>query len=142
MPSPSVPHYVPEFAQVPVHWIGDAIPSSHPLSYMLLILINLLGWPPKAVVLIARSVGCEFSEEYELSAHVGSSWHWKAPYPGAARPWAPLSGSCTWFHQEERLSLHLEVPPYDLTWRRLLGLLGGSSDLGLKHIISCFHFAF
>ena len=35
------------------------------------------------------------------------------------------------FHQEERLSLHLEVPPYGLTWRRLLGLLGESSNLGL-----------
>ena len=27
-----VPHHLPEFAQVHVHWIGDAIQSSHPLS--------------------------------------------------------------------------------------------------------------
>ena len=26
-----VPHYFPEFAQVHVHWIGDAIQQSHPL---------------------------------------------------------------------------------------------------------------
>ena len=96
MPGPFVPHYLPEFAQVPAHWIGDAIPSSHPLSYILLILINLLSLPPKAVVLIAQGVGCEFSEEYELPAHVGSSWNWKTPYPGVARHWAPLSGSCSW----------------------------------------------
>ena len=27
-----VPHYLPEFAQVHVHWIGDAVQPSHPLS--------------------------------------------------------------------------------------------------------------
>ena len=30
-PGHSVPHYLPEFAQVHVHWIGDAIQPSHPL---------------------------------------------------------------------------------------------------------------
>ena len=30
-PPLSVPHYLPEFAQVHVHWIGDAIQLSHPL---------------------------------------------------------------------------------------------------------------
>ena len=32
MPGPPVPHHLPEFAQVYVHWIGDAIQPSHPLS--------------------------------------------------------------------------------------------------------------
>ena len=32
MPGLSVPHHLPEFAQVHVHWIGDAIQPSHPLS--------------------------------------------------------------------------------------------------------------
>ena len=27
----AIPHHVPEFAQVYVHWIGDAIQSSHPV---------------------------------------------------------------------------------------------------------------
>ena len=31
-PSFPVPHNLPEFAQVKVHWIGDAIQPSHPLS--------------------------------------------------------------------------------------------------------------
>ena len=37
---------------------------------------------------------------------------------------------------------HLELPLYGLAWIRLLGLLGESSDLGLKRIISCFHLLF
>ena len=32
MPGLSVPHYLPEFAQVHIHWAGDAIQLSHPLS--------------------------------------------------------------------------------------------------------------
>ena len=32
MPSLSVPHHLPEFAQVHVQWIGDAIQLSNPLS--------------------------------------------------------------------------------------------------------------
>ena len=32
MPGLPVPHRLPEFAQVYVHWIGDAIQPSHPLS--------------------------------------------------------------------------------------------------------------
>ena len=31
MPGSSVLHYLPEFAQIHVHWVGDAIKSSHPL---------------------------------------------------------------------------------------------------------------
>ena len=31
-PDSSVLHYLPEFAQIYVHWVGDAIQSSHPLS--------------------------------------------------------------------------------------------------------------
>ena len=31
-PGSSVLHYLPEFAQVLVHWVGDAIQPSHPLS--------------------------------------------------------------------------------------------------------------
>ena len=30
-PSFSLPHHLPEFAQVHVHWVGDAIQPSHPL---------------------------------------------------------------------------------------------------------------
>ena len=32
-PGLPVPHYLPEFAQVHVHWIGDAIQPSHPLPF-------------------------------------------------------------------------------------------------------------
>ena len=32
MPGLPLSHYLPEFAQVPVHWIGDAIQPSHPMS--------------------------------------------------------------------------------------------------------------
>ena len=32
MPGLSVPHHLPEFAQVHVHWIDDVIQPSHPLS--------------------------------------------------------------------------------------------------------------
>ena len=32
MPGFSVPHHLPEFAQTHVHWVGDAIQPSHPLS--------------------------------------------------------------------------------------------------------------
>lgn len=39
---------------------------------MLLIIIHLLCSPPGAIVLIAQGVECEFSEEYELSAHGGN----------------------------------------------------------------------
>ena len=31
IPGLPVPHHLPEFAQVHVHWIGDAVQSSHPL---------------------------------------------------------------------------------------------------------------
>ena len=36
-----VPHHLPEFAQVHVHWIIDAIQPSHPLSYFYLSTFNL-----------------------------------------------------------------------------------------------------
>ena len=32
MPGISGPHHLPKFAQVHVHWIGDAIQPSHPLT--------------------------------------------------------------------------------------------------------------
>ena len=31
-PGSSVFHYLPEFVQTPIHWVGDAIQPSHPLS--------------------------------------------------------------------------------------------------------------
>ena len=37
LPGFPVPHHLLEFAQVHVHWIGDAIQSSHPLSPLLLL---------------------------------------------------------------------------------------------------------
>ena len=36
-----VPHHLPEFAQVHVHWIGDTIQPSHPLSPSSLFAFNL-----------------------------------------------------------------------------------------------------
>ena len=33
-PSFPVLHYVPEFAQTHVHWVGDVIQPSHPLSFL------------------------------------------------------------------------------------------------------------
>ena len=40
-PGFSVPHHLPEFAQVHVHWIGDAIQPSHPLSSRSPLALNL-----------------------------------------------------------------------------------------------------
>ena len=37
MPDSSVLHYLPKFAQIHVHWVGDAIWSSHPLPSPLLL---------------------------------------------------------------------------------------------------------
>ena len=37
LPGFPVPHHLPEFAQVHVHWIGDAIQPSHPLWYIYLV---------------------------------------------------------------------------------------------------------
>ena len=33
----SMPNHLPEFAQTHIHWVGDAIQSSHPLSPLLLL---------------------------------------------------------------------------------------------------------
>ena len=33
-PGSSVPHYLPEFALIHVHWVSDAIQASHPLSLL------------------------------------------------------------------------------------------------------------
>jgi hypothetical protein len=41
MPGFSVLHYLLEFAQTHVHWIGDAIQPSHPLSPPSLLVLNL-----------------------------------------------------------------------------------------------------
>ena len=38
MPGFPVLYYLPEFAQTHVHWVGDAIQPSHPLSPLLLML--------------------------------------------------------------------------------------------------------
>jgi len=38
MPGSSVLHYLPEFAQTHVHWVGDAISPSNPLPPLLLLL--------------------------------------------------------------------------------------------------------
>ena len=37
VPGSSAFHCLPEFAQIHVHWVGDAIPSSHPLCPLLLL---------------------------------------------------------------------------------------------------------
>ena len=37
MPGFSVLHHLPEFAQIHVHWVGDAIQTSHPLLSLLLL---------------------------------------------------------------------------------------------------------
>ena len=37
LPCPSLSHYLPGFAQTHVHWVGDAIQPSHPLSPLLLL---------------------------------------------------------------------------------------------------------
>ena len=37
MPGFPVPHYLPEFTQTHVHWLGDAIQPTHPVSLLLLL---------------------------------------------------------------------------------------------------------
>ena len=39
-----VHHHLPEFAQTHVHWVGDAIQTSHPLSSPSLPAFNLFQW--------------------------------------------------------------------------------------------------
>ena len=41
MPGFPVIHYLPEFAQIHVHWVGDAIQPSHPLSPPSSLVLNL-----------------------------------------------------------------------------------------------------
>ena len=41
MPGSSTLHYLPEFAQTHVHWIGDSVQSSHPLSFPSPLAFNL-----------------------------------------------------------------------------------------------------
>ena len=41
MPGFPVLHYIPKFAQARVHWVGDAIESSHPLLLLSLPVLNL-----------------------------------------------------------------------------------------------------
>ena len=41
MPGLSVHHQLPEFTQTQVHWVGDAIQPSHPLSSPSLLALNL-----------------------------------------------------------------------------------------------------
>ena len=43
LPSSSVFHYLPEFAQIHVHWVGDAIKPIHPLLPPSPLAFSLLG---------------------------------------------------------------------------------------------------
>ena len=61
MPGVPVPHHLPEFAQTHVHWIGDAIQPSHPLS------------PPSPSVLNLPSIRV-FSSESALC--IGCPKYW------------------------------------------------------------------
>ena len=61
MPGFPVIHYLPEFAQTHVHWVGDAIQPSHPLM------------PPFLLPSIFSSIRV-FSNE--LALHIRWSEHW------------------------------------------------------------------
>ena len=51
MPGFPVLHYLPEFTQTHVHWVGDAIQPSHPLSSLLL---GLQSFPASGSFLVSR----------------------------------------------------------------------------------------
>ena len=63
-PGLPVHHQLPELAQTHVHWVGDAIQPSHPLSPLLLlpsILPSIRVFPNELVLCIRWSKYCSFS---------------------------------------------------------------------------------
>ena len=54
-PDSSVLHYLPEFAQTHVHWVGDPIQLSHPLSP---------PSPPALATYIEDTLKCQLSEAF------------------------------------------------------------------------------
>ena len=58
IPGFPVPHHLPEFAQVRVHWISDAIQTSHPLSpslssvFVIYTILNHVSWVSRKKTLV------------------------------------------------------------------------------------------
>ena len=64
--TPGLPHYLPELAQTHVHWVGDAIQPSHPLSSLSPLAPNLfqhqgLFWWVSSLHQVAKSIGASAS---------------------------------------------------------------------------------
>ena len=76
--TPSIPvlHYLPEFAQTRVHWVGDAIQQSHPLSppsppaFTLSLYQGLLEW-----VSCSHQVAKVFELQHQSLQWIVKSWH-------------------------------------------------------------------
>ena len=77
-----VPHYLPEFAQVHVHWIGDAIQPSHPLLFSSVLIscsnfkIYIHTWPHffpfKYCVSFSMSICVVTVQRTEWPSHLNS----------------------------------------------------------------------
>ena len=93
-PGSSVLHYLPEFAQTHVHWVGDAIPPSHPL----------LPPPPPALNLsqyqsLFQWVGLSHHDGLSIRASASAS-----VLPMNIQRWFPLGSTGLFSLQSKRLS--------------------------------------
>ena len=59
MPGLPVHHHLPEFTQTHVHWVGDAIQSSHPLSSPSLPALNL-----SSIRVFSNETGSKLGKKY------------------------------------------------------------------------------
>ena len=65
-----VHHQLPEFTQTHVHWVGEAIQPSHPLSFLLLlpsVFSSIRVFSSESVLHITRHKYCSFSFSISLS---------------------------------------------------------------------------
>ena len=86
-------HHLPEFAQTHVHWVGDAIQPSHPLSS-----------PSPAFNLFPASGSFQMSQFFALRGQTIGTWASPSVLPMNIQDWFPL-GLIGWISlQSEGLS--------------------------------------
>ena len=104
-PCLSVPHHLPEFAQVHVHWISDAIQPSHPLPPSSPFAFNLsqhqglFQWVccsnQVAKVLVIRPLFCSTIHD-KMSSLVGYHVKWDSKSVDQSFHKVPDSGASLW----------------------------------------------
>ena len=81
-------HYLPEFAQIHVHWVDDAIQPSHPLSPLLL----LPSIFPSIKVFSSESVLHQVAKVLELRLQPQSfQWIFRTHFLSSWLVWSPCS---------------------------------------------------